>query len=201
MLNLSRRFQHGVSPIYCWGYSLGGAVVSYLADTYPGVVYSSRLHSINILDIWLHLRQHLEEMGSRRCGSSILKVSFHSKISSYVVPTKLNSRMRISNVETTPILFLSSLHDEHISPRHMKSLYKVCKSDSKVMIEFANCNHSSNKYLPLYWEAIEEFVAATIQTPLPPPNIKSFIKSFLICRVPCQPKQLSNTILPHHLNF
>ena len=71
--------------------------------------------------------------------------------------------MRIANVETTPILFLSSLNDQHISPRHMKSLYKVCKSDSKVMIEFANCNHSSNKSLPLYWEAMEEFVAATIQ--------------------------------------
>src|SRR5271170_6526965 len=61
------------------------------------------------------------------------------------------------------MLFLSSLDDWVIFPRHVKEMMAACKSSYKEILEFPDKGHSSNKGTPEYWINIQEFVGNAIE--------------------------------------
>ena len=62
-----------------------------------------------------------------------------------------------------PFLFLSGLKDEIVPAHMMRTLYELCKAETKIWKSFRNGMHNSTVAEPGYFDAIWEFVAQEIE--------------------------------------
>ncbi|PMD62235.1 BEM46 family protein-like protein [Hyaloscypha bicolor E] len=65
----------------------------------------------------------------------------------------------LPSITEVPILFLSGLHDEIVPPSHMRRLYEICQSPTKVWKPLPAGDHNSSVLEDGYFETIEDFVA------------------------------------------
>jgi len=85
-----------------------------------------------------------------------------------------------SLVMTEDLPCLSSLNDPFVVPKHMEDLFESVKSQRKGILQFAGADHTSNKFLPIYWEAIEEFVYRVLNEDEKTRNVYFYLWSELI---------------------
>lgn len=71
---------------------------------------------------------------------------------------------------SVPILFLSGLQDEIVPASHMRRLYDVCRSDTKVWVPLPNGTHNETVIEPGYFEAFEEFLEKHVAKVPPKPD-------------------------------
>ncbi|CAG8980127.1 hypothetical protein HYALB_00013612 [Hymenoscyphus albidus] len=62
-------------------------------------------------------------------------------------------------ISELPILFLSGLQDEIVPPPHMRRLFEICQSPTKVFKALPGGDHNSSVVEEGYFEAIDDFVA------------------------------------------
>ncbi|KAI9739580.1 MAG: hypothetical protein M1834_006298 [Cirrosporium novae-zelandiae] len=68
----------------------------------------------------------------------------------------------LPKIKDIPVLFLSGLKDEIIPPSHMKQLYSVCKSRTKIWREFPHGQHNDTVAEPHYFEWLYDFVTEEV---------------------------------------
>ncbi|KAK7744819.1 bem46 protein, variant [Diatrype stigma] len=95
-------------------------------------------------------------------------LSMRSLIPSVIPPAKYlamlchqvwPSESMIPNITEVPILFLSGLQDEIVPPSHMRKLYELATTPTKVWKPLPGGDHNSSMLEEGYFEAISEFVA------------------------------------------
>ncbi|KAI0200160.1 Alpha/Beta hydrolase protein [Astrocystis sublimbata] len=69
------------------------------------------------------------------------------------------SEVILPSITEVPILFLSGLQDEMIPPAHMRKLYEVATSPTKVLKLLPGGDHNSSCIEEGYFEAIADFVS------------------------------------------
>jgi len=65
----------------------------------------------------------------------------------------------LPSITEIPILFLSGLKDEIVPPSHMRRLFEICQTPTKVWKPLPSGDHNSSVVEPGYFEAIADFVA------------------------------------------
>lgn len=65
----------------------------------------------------------------------------------------------IPSITEVPVLFLSGLRDEMVPPAHMRRLYELCGSATKVWKALPAGDHNSSVLEEGYFDAVGEFVA------------------------------------------
>lgn len=68
------------------------------------------------------------------------------------------SEIYIPNITEIPVLFLSGLKDEIVPPPHMRHLYDICQSPTKIWHPLPLGDHNSSVAEPGYFEAISSFI-------------------------------------------
>ncbi|KAF8463631.1 Alpha/Beta hydrolase protein [Kalaharituber pfeilii] len=68
------------------------------------------------------------------------------------------SETTLPKMKETPMLFLSGLKDELVPPDHMRKLYDVCTSSTKVWKDFPNGTHNDTVGEEGYFDAIHDFI-------------------------------------------
>ncbi|RYP80748.1 hypothetical protein DL769_002295 [Monosporascus sp. CRB-8-3] len=95
-------------------------------------------------------------------------LSMRSLIPSVIPPAKYlamlchqvwPSESLIPNITEIPILFLSGLQDEIIPPSHMRKLYELATTPTKIWKPLPGGDHNSSVLEEGYFEAISEFVS------------------------------------------
>ncbi|RKF58500.1 Protein bem46 [Golovinomyces cichoracearum] len=64
----------------------------------------------------------------------------------------------LPTIEKIPILFISGLQDEIVPPDHMRRLFEICKSTTKVWKPLPGGDHNSSVLEAGYFESIEDFL-------------------------------------------
>ncbi|KAN0122935.1 BEM46 family protein-like protein [Hyaloscypha variabilis] len=64
----------------------------------------------------------------------------------------------LPSITEVPILFLSGLNDEIVPPSHMRRLYEICQSPTKIWKPLPGGDHNSSVVEDGYFESIEDFV-------------------------------------------
>jgi len=64
----------------------------------------------------------------------------------------------LPSITEIPILFLSGLQDEIVPPSHMRKLYEICQTPTKIWKPLPAGNHNSSVAEEGYFEAVEDFV-------------------------------------------
>ncbi|KUJ22893.1 BEM46 family protein-like protein [Mollisia scopiformis] len=65
----------------------------------------------------------------------------------------------LPSITEVPILFLSGLQDEIVPPSHMRRLYEICQSPTKIWKPLPGGDHNSSVIEEGYFESIADFVA------------------------------------------
>jgi len=65
----------------------------------------------------------------------------------------------LPSITEVPILFLSGLQDEIVPPSHMRRLYEMCQSPTKIWKPLPGGDHNSSVVEEGYFESIEDFIA------------------------------------------
>jgi len=64
----------------------------------------------------------------------------------------------LPSITDVPVLFLSGLRDEIVPPSHMRRLYEICKSPTKIWKALPRGDHNSSVLEPGYFEYIADFI-------------------------------------------
>ncbi|KAK4997882.1 bem46 protein, variant [Elasticomyces elasticus] len=68
------------------------------------------------------------------------------------------SEKTLPQITNVSILFLSGLRDEIVPPSHMKTLYEICRSPTKMWRELPYGDHNNTVAEPGYFAFVEEFI-------------------------------------------
>ncbi|SCW03801.1 LAFE_0G18514g1_1 [Lachancea fermentati] len=125
-----------------YGRSLGGANAIYIARNYPqmcdGVILENTF--LNIRKVIPHVFPWLRYVA-------------------FMCHEVWDSEEEIKFVDPTlPFLFLSGKKDEIVPPEHMETLFNLCPSDNKEIIEFENGYHNDTIVQEGYWDAVSNFL-------------------------------------------
>lgn len=69
-----------------------------------------------------------------------------------------HSETFIPTITEVPVLFLSGLKDEIVPPPHMRRLYDICQSPTKIWHPLPGGDHNNSVAAPGYFDAIASFV-------------------------------------------
>ncbi|KAI9740832.1 MAG: hypothetical protein M1818_004437 [Claussenomyces sp. TS43310] len=75
-----------------------------------------------------------------------------------------NSEAIIPTITEVPVLFLSGLRDEIVPPPHMRKLYEICKSPTKMWQPLPEGDHNSSVLEAGYFDAIANFIGTLGKT-------------------------------------
>ncbi|RYO78357.1 hypothetical protein DL762_008722 [Monosporascus cannonballus] len=99
-------------------------------------------------------------------------LSMRSLIPSVIPPAKYlamlchqvwPSESLIPNITEIPILFLSGLQDEIVPPRHMRKLYELATTPTKIWKPLPGGDHNSSVLEEGYFEAISEDISTIVR--------------------------------------
>jgi hypothetical protein len=65
----------------------------------------------------------------------------------------------LPSITEIPILFISGLKDEIVPPSHMRRLYEICQTPTKIWKPLPGGDHNSSVLEAGYFEAVADFVA------------------------------------------
>ncbi|CZT12101.1 hypothetical protein WAI453_007377 [Rhynchosporium graminicola] len=65
----------------------------------------------------------------------------------------------LPSITEVPILFLSGLQDEIVPPSHMRRLFEICQTPTKVWKPLPGGDHNSSVVEEGYFESIQDFIA------------------------------------------
>lgn len=65
----------------------------------------------------------------------------------------------LPSITEVPILFLSGLQDEIVPPSHMRRLFEICQTPTKVWKPLPGGDHNSSVLEEGYFESIEDFIS------------------------------------------
>ncbi|KAH8772259.1 BEM46 family protein-like protein [Hyaloscypha sp. PMI_1271] len=141
---LRKRAETRDHDIVIFGQSLGGAVSIQLVARNQN---DSRLVGLVLENTFLSMRKLIP---------SIIPPAKYLTILCHQVWA---SDSYLPSITEVPILFLSGLHDEIVPPSHMRRLYEICQSPTKVWKPLPAGDHNSSVLEDGYFESIEDFVA------------------------------------------
>ncbi|KAI1000867.1 hypothetical protein K3495_g7335 [Podosphaera aphanis] len=140
---LQQRVDTKTNSIVIYGQSLGGAVSIQLAAKYQS---DPQLIGLVLENTFLSMKKLIP---------SILPLA------RYLTPLcheTWDSEIFLPTISEVPILFLSGLQDEIVPPEHMRRLFEICSSATKVWKPLPAGDHNSSVTADGYFESIEDFV-------------------------------------------
>ncbi|PVH76882.1 BEM46 family protein-like protein [Cadophora sp. DSE1049] len=141
---LRKRSETRDNDIVVFGQSLGGAVSIQLVAKNQN---DSRLVGLVLENTFLSMRKLIP---------SIIPPAKYLTLLCHQVWA---SDTYLPSITEVPILFLSGLQDEIVPPSHMRRLYEICQSPTKVWKPLPGGDHNSSVVEDGYFESIEDFVA------------------------------------------
>ncbi|KAI9053215.1 hypothetical protein LZ554_002182 [Drepanopeziza brunnea f. sp. 'monogermtubi'] len=132
------------NDIVIFGQSLGGAVSIQLTAKYQN---DKRLVGLVLENTFLSMRKLIP---------TILPPAKYLTLLCHQVWA---SDTFLPSITEVPILFLSGLQDEIVPPSHMRRLYELCQTPTKVWKPFPGGDHNSSVVEDGYFESIEDFIA------------------------------------------
>ncbi|RDW64684.1 hypothetical protein BP6252_10335 [Coleophoma cylindrospora] len=140
---LRKRAETRDHDIVVYGQSLGGAVSIQLVAKNQG---DRKLIGLVLENTFLSMRK------------LIPSVVPPAKYLAYLCHQVWASDTFLPSITEVPILFISGLLDEIVPPAHMRRLYEICQSPTKIWKPLPGGDHNSSVLEAGYFEAIAEFV-------------------------------------------
>ncbi|KIN03877.1 hypothetical protein OIDMADRAFT_118628, partial [Oidiodendron maius Zn] len=140
---LRKRAETRDHDIVIYGQSLGGAVAVQLAAKNQD---DAKLIGLVLENTFLSMRKLIP--------SIIPPARYLTLLCHQIWP----SESIIPKITKIPILFLSGLKDELIPPRHMRQLYDIAKTPTKIWKPLPGGDHNSSVIEAGYFESIADFV-------------------------------------------
>ncbi|TVY88582.1 Protein bem46, partial [Lachnellula willkommii] len=141
---LRRRAETRNNDIVVFGQSLGGAVSIQLAAKNQ---HDERFSGLVLENTFLSMRKLIP--------SIIPPAKYLAILCHQVWP----SDTFIPSITELPILFLSGLQDEIVPPSHMRRLFEISQSPTKVWKPLPGGDHNTSVLEEGYFESIEDFIA------------------------------------------
>ncbi|TGO62716.1 hypothetical protein BOTNAR_0110g00280 [Botryotinia narcissicola] len=140
---LRKRAETRDNDIVVYGQSLGGAVSIQLVAKNQ---HDERLVGLVLENTFLSMRKLIP--------SVIPPARYLAYLCHQVWP----SDTYLPTITEVPILFISGLLDEIVPPRHMRRLFEICQSPTKIWKPLPSGDHNSSVVETGYFEAIADFV-------------------------------------------
>ncbi|QSZ30309.1 hypothetical protein DSL72_004831 [Monilinia vaccinii-corymbosi] len=140
---LRRRAETRDNDIVIYGQSLGGAVSIQLVAKNQN---DKRLVGLVLENTFLSMRK------------LIPSVIPPARYLTYLCNQVWASDTYLPTITEVPILFMSGLQDEIVPPSHMRRLFEICQSPTKIWKPLPSGDHNSSVVESGYFEAVADFV-------------------------------------------
>ncbi|ELR05842.1 hypothetical protein VC83_09005 [Pseudogymnoascus destructans] len=140
---LTNRHETKNNKIVVYGQSLGGAVSIQLVAKNQK---SGKISGLILENTFLSMRKLIP--------SVIPPARYLALLCHQIWP----SETIIPTITEVPVLFISGLKDEMVPPEHMRKLYELCQSPTKIWKPIEEGDHNSSVMEPGYFHAIQTFM-------------------------------------------